>query len=118
MEQYMKGNGNHQYGLRGNLNSSWKSDERISYYGYKLIRCLDHPFKNCDGFVFEHRLVAEKFLLDDTNSVMIDGKLYLSPDYDVHHIDFNRLNNDPSNLLVITRSDHAQLHATLRNKNK
>lgn len=29
---------------------------------------------------------------------------------DVHHIDGNKINNDPSNLMVISRSDHARLH--------
>ena len=59
----MLGEGNHQFGLKGELNSSWKSNERISHYGYMLVRCLNHPFKNCDDFVFEHRLIAEKYLL-------------------------------------------------------
>ena len=27
-----RGEGNHQYGLKGNLNASWKSDEKISFY--------------------------------------------------------------------------------------
>ena len=45
----MQGENNHQFGLKGAKNSSWISDERISYYGYKLIRKLDHPFKNSDG---------------------------------------------------------------------
>ena len=40
----MLGEGNHQFGLKGELNSSWKSNERISHYGYMLVRCLNHPF--------------------------------------------------------------------------
>lgn len=110
-----KGEGNHQYGLKGSKNGSWKSDERISYYGYRLIRQLDHPFKNCDDFVFEHRLVAEKFLLNDKNSVEINGKKYLAKDYIVHHLDFNKLNNDVSNLIVMKLSEHCSLHMTLEN---
>ena len=85
---YFSGEGNHQFGLKGAKNSSWISDEKISYYGYKLIRKLDHPFKNSDGFVFEHRLVAAEYLLNEQNKINIDGKDYLSPDYHVHHIDF------------------------------
>lgn len=38
------------------------------------------------------------------------GALYLKKEYDVHHIDENRLNNDPSNLLVLLKSDHIRLH--------
>ena len=107
------GNGNHQHGLKGKNNASWKSDERISFYGYKLIRKLDHPFKNCDDFVFEHRLVAEEFLLNDLNSIKINRKKYLKKEYVVHHLDFNRLNNNVDNLLVMTRSDHTALHTSL-----
>lgn len=115
---YMKGEGNHQYGLKGDENPTWRSDERISYYGYKLIRCLDHPFKNCDDFVFEHRLVAEKYLLDDNNSTIIDGKKYLSSDFVAHHIDFDRLNNDVNNLMVMPKGEHMRLHDKLRRSDK
>lgn len=104
------GEGNHQYGLKGDKNASWKSDEKISHYGYRLIRKLDHPFKNCDDMVFEHRLVAEEYLLTDECSIEIDGKRYLHPDYVVHHKDRNKLNNDPSNLEIMLRSEHTRLH--------
>ena len=113
---YMSGNKNHQYGLKGELNSSWKTNERISYYGYKLIRKLNHPYANSDGFVFEHRLIAEKFLLNDKNSININGKDYLDPQYVVHHIDFDRQNNMPSNLLVMSRDAHTKMHKDLLNE--
>lgn len=117
-KKYMLGKNNHQYGLRGDKNASWKSDEKISYYGYRLVRCLDHPFVNSDGFVFEHRLVAEKYLLNDENSVEINGKRYLSPEYVVHHKDFNRLNNDVENLEVMLSKDHMIFHWKIRTKEK
>lgn len=115
-KERMNGENNHQYGLKGKLNSSWKSDERISYYGYRLIRVLDHPFKNSDDMVFEHRLVAEKYLLTNENSIEINGKRYLSEEYVVHHIDFDRLNNDVSNLQVMKGSEHVKLHWQLKLK--
>ena len=114
--EYMKGNKNHQYGLKGNKNSSWKSDKKITNYGYIKIRCLEHPFRDCDGFVFEHRLIAEKFLLNKENSIQINGKLYLKPEYIVHHIDMNRKNNKMSNLKVMTLGEHTRLHSKIRNK--
>lgn len=104
------GEKNHQYGLKGSKNASWKSDSKITNYDYRKIRVLNHPFRDCDGFVFEHRLVAEKYLLTNENSVTIDGKRYLKKDYVVHHKDFNRLNNDISNLQVLTYSEHRRLH--------
>lgn len=108
---YMKGSGNHQFGLKGSRNASWKSDRRISRYGYIQLRVPEHPFAPKDGFVFEHRLVAEKYLLTEENSVVIDGKRYLSPKYDVHHKDFDRTNNDVNNLVVMLKGDHVRLHA-------
>ena len=32
-------------------------------------------------------------------------------DEDVHHIDGDKHNNDPSNLMILSASDHAKLHA-------
>lgn len=114
----MTGKGNHQYGLLGRDNASWKSDEKISGYGYKLVRDLTHPFKNCDGFVFEHRLVAEKLLLSKEVSIEINGHSYLHPDYIVHHKDFNRLNNTVTNLLIMERGEHMKLHWKLKIEDK
>ena len=108
-----RGENNHQYGLKGKQNSSWESDEKISHYGYRMIRCLDHPFKNCDDFVFEHRLVAEKYLLTNENSVTINGKRYLSPDFHVHHIDFDKLNNSVDNLYILPKEVHMAFHNSL-----
>lgn len=113
-EDIYRGENNPNFGNRGNKNPIWKSDSRISSYGYILVRRPDHPFANCDGFVFEHRLVAEQFLLTDENSVEIDGKKYLSPRYDVHHIDGDKQNNNPSNLQVLTKGEHRHLHALLK----
>ena len=108
--EYFKGENNHQYGLKGNLNATWKSDRKVSRYGYIQVRCLDHPFRDGADFVFEHRLVAEKYLLNDDNSVIIDGKRYLSPEYIVHHINHNRQDNRVKNLEVMTKSEHSRLH--------
>lgn len=33
------------------------------------------------------------------------------PDHDVHHVDHNKLNNDPSNLRLLTKAEHTRLHA-------
>lgn len=112
------GENNPNYGNVGSKNPLWQSDEKISPYGYKLIRVIDHPFKNCDGFMFEHRLIAEKYLLNDYNSIEINGNKYLSPEFQVHHLDFNRLNNDVNNLCVIHKTMHAKFHSQVRFPNQ
>lgn len=55
----------------------------------------------------EHRVVAEQMI----------GRSLTSDDH-VHHKDGNKHNNDPSNLEVMTRSEHLKLHAEERRKNK
>lgn len=47
----------------------------------------------------EHRVVAEQIL----------GRP-LKSDEVVHHIDGNKRNNDPSNLQIMTQSEHVKLH--------
>lgn len=46
-----------------------------------------------------HRLVAEQML----GRPLEKGEI-------VHHIDGNKRNNDPSNLMVMTQSEHCRLH--------
>lgn len=116
-QEYMAGEKNHQYGLKGMKNSSWRSDRKLSRYGYIQVRKLDHPFRDKAGFVFEHRLAAEQYLLNDANSVVIDGVRYLDPKMEVHHKNFDRTDNSPQNLMVLTHQDHQKIHAEL-NPNK
>lgn len=112
---YMVGENNHQYGLRGELNASYKGKDKITKYGYRQIQVWEHPFAVGAGhYVLEHRLVAEKYLLDEKNSVEINGKKYLSPEYIVHHINGDRLDNRVENLQVMTASQHQSLHDTIR----
>lgn len=109
-KEYMKGERNHQYGLKGDKNASWKGGRTLSSYGYVLIKKPDHPFANGDGNVFEHRLVAEKYLLNDENSVVIDEVRYLSPEYEVHHKNEIKTDNAVDNLVVLSKSAHKSLH--------
>lgn len=109
-----RGENNHQYGLKGELNSTFISDIKISSYGYVLIRNIVHPLAMSDGYMFFHRLLVEEFLRSTgqykylTN---IDGIDVLSNDFIVHHKDENKLNNTLDNLEVMSLAEHAQLHA-------
>lgn len=112
-ELTMLGENNHQYGLRGDENSSYVTGEYISTWGYKKIYSPGHP-ESRHNYTFEHRLIAETYLLDNTNSYEYKGGKFLAKDYIVHHLDFNRLNNDPNNLAVMYKGDHSKFHNTLK----
>lgn len=71
----------------------------ISSDGYKMILMRDHPFCDADGYTREHRLVMEKLL----------GR-YLEPWEEIDHKDENKLNNDISNLRILTKSEHTKHH--------
>ena len=100
--RWSSGKGNHQYGLKGSLNASFKSNERESVYGYILVRSPEHHRANCDGFVFKHILMAEELLGRD----LLDGEV-------VHHIDLDKKNNSYDNLKVMSKADHTALHNRL-----
>lgn len=109
------GENNPNYGNVG-MKNPMSLERTISNYGYVLLKIPDHPFARHGGWVLEHRYVAEKYLLTKETSVEIDGKRYLRRDLNVHHIDGNKLNNDMSNLMIITRSEHMKLHPHGRKK--
>lgn len=69
--------------------------------GYMYCRTEPkHPKANSNGLYPLHRVLAENKI----------GRL-LGPGEDVHHRDEDKSNNDPSNLEVLTKPDHARLHA-------
>ncbi len=56
----------------------------------------DHPRADVTGLIAVHIVTAEHTL----------GRYIIKGTELVHHCDFNRLNNTPSNLLVMTRIEH------------
>ncbi len=75
-------------GVRGPKNKSWKGGRRV-VDGYVWLRMPDHHLAQKNGYVAEHRLIAEQVL----------GRR-LKPEEVVHHDDDDKQNNRPTNLVV------------------
>lgn len=67
--------------------------------GYLYFIDKDHPLASSVGKVYQHRHVAS----------LNEGR-WLSSEDQVHHLDGNKRNNDPDNLKILSRSEHAALH--------
>jgi ribonucleotide reductase alpha subunit len=74
---------------------------------YWWISTTDAPKRE-----LEHRLIANFHYRRQT------GKSISWRDHVVHHRDYNGLNNDPANLLVMTRGEHHEHHAKDREGDK
>jgi hypothetical protein len=75
------------------------SEKKYIINGYVAVKRPDHPRKMKDNLVYEHILVAEKML----------GR-FLQEDEQIHHLDFNRMNNKKQNILVLKKGMHTRLH--------
>lgn len=69
----------------------------ISDHGYVRLRWKVGPAEYVE--TYEHRFVAGL------------------PDGEVHHVDGNKLNNDPENLLVTSKEAHARYHGRVASAN-
>lgn len=80
----------------GDKNTRWNGGVKTHAHGYRLIACPNHPYKDKQGYVREHRLVMEAVM----------GR-FLVPGEEVHHLDGNKQNNDPKNLIYCaTKQEH------------
>jgi hypothetical protein len=85
---------------KGEGNPKWRGGRFVSA-GYIYIYKPDHPYATKDGYVMEHRLVAEEHL-----------QRFLLPEEEVHHKNHVKDDNRWSNLKVCESSAaHRREHA-------
>lgn len=84
-----------EYNKEINLRLRKQKGDKYYYHFYDI----EHPLANKCGIIYHHRHVM---------SLKI-GR-WLERGEQVHHIDFNSLNNDPSNLEILTASKHTEKH--------
>ena len=88
---------------RGKNNPNWKGGRKQRSDGYWLILKPEHPNANNQGYVREHRLVAEEII----------GR-YLIKEERVHHINLNKTDNRQENLYVFkNNSKHQKVKRSL-----
>lgn len=108
--------------MNGDGDDKTMKGRRKNEHGYYEILCKDHPFCNNKGYVREHRLIMEKHLRETNPGhpglVEVAGVKYLRRDWEPHHENFNKLDNDIDKLKVMPHDEHAQLHIMLREQAK
>lgn len=82
----------------GSKNPAWIGG-RIKSSGYILIYSPNHPNRNKDKYVYEHRLIMEKHL-----------NRYLTKKEHVHHKNGISDDNRIKNLGLLTESEHHKIH--------
>ena len=105
---------------RDSKNSNWKGGKPPHSGGYIQAKVpADHPY-GVNGYILEHRLVMENWLIaNDPSSkylVEVEGRLYLSPKYHVHHKDEVKANNAIGNLQCMTPAEHRAHHNAIIKK--
>lgn len=78
------------------------NDTHINDNTYRHVYAPNHPHARQNGCIYEHRAVVEEKI----------GRI-LTLDEVIHHMDGNKRNNDPDNLIIFrTNSDHSRFHET------
>ena len=77
----------------------WKGGKYSTPEGYIYIFKPKHPFSTKLGYVYEHRLIMEKYL----------GR-FLKPKEVVHHMNHIKNDNRIENLMLMTNKSHPAEH--------
>ncbi len=85
----------------------WKGGRLVDTHGYIRVHKPGHHLANKHGYVLEHRLIWEE----------ANGRR-LKPDEQVHHINHDRQDNRPGNLVALSRSAHAHEHEYWKQNNQ
>ena len=83
--------------LTGPKNAQWKGGITLTVGGY--LQFTNSPENGDNAGKSVHRAVAEE-----------KYNRSLGSDEYVHHLDLNKTNNDPDNLVVLSASEHMKLH--------
>lgn len=75
-----------------------------------------HKDRECVLDPWDNHQVLTHYLADEYN--LRTGKYLESSGTDRHHIDMNKYNNDPRNIVRLTRSEHISIHARDRSSNQ
>lgn len=96
---------------QGDKHWRWAGGGYKTHEGY--IRHKKKVF-GAESFTYNHRIVIrDAMVASDPNHpflLVVDGEIRLNPEIEVHHIDRDRSNNDPLNLLAVTKFAHSQIH--------
>lgn len=94
-----------KYGLiikhaKGDKSPSWKGGRRISSTGYVEINDFKNPYRRANGYIYEHRLIWQKYYGE------------IPPGCIIHHINGIKTDNRIENLRLMETKEHSKFIAS------
>lgn len=96
-----------KFGSQLEKHPNWKGGQTVTSHGYVMVKAPDHPDAHANGYVYEHRLVAEQKL----------GRRITSEEH-VHHQNSDKQDNRPENLEVLHNTEHRVKHRNGGNRKR